>query len=198
MAISRRTWVVGGILAALTLPIAWSIGTFPSDKTPEGAYLRIVKAVNQGQPQSFFAYIDEEAQHACYSILSYRQQSLARVRGGYPQEARGDLELRLEQIARLEDAPYVFAAYAEREGWLSQLRADLSGIHHVETEGARATVVTANGTRYAFRRRPGGIYGLSAFTAYLMEEAEKAARDHKLIEKTASDYQKLNARSTLP
>ena len=59
--------------------------------------------------------------------------------------------------------------YAIREGWqgavdggagIARLRRDLSGIGKVEVTGERATVETARGTRYPFRRRvarrPGG------------------------------------------
>jgi len=50
-------------------------------------------------------------------------------------------------------------------------------------------VQTAHGTRYPFRRRDNGIWGLTMFTATLDTEAEKAARDSALIEKAASDYE---------
>jgi len=42
-------------------------------------------------------------------------------------------------------------------GWLQRLRRDLSGIEHVEVKGDRASVQTARGTRYPFRRRDNGI-----------------------------------------
>ena len=50
-------------------------------------------------------------------------------------------------------------------------RRDLSGVARVEIEGERASVVTARGTRYPFRRRDNGIWGLTLFTAELMAEA---------------------------
>ena len=43
----------------------------------------------------------------------------------------------------------------------------MSGIAKVEIAGDRATVETARGTRYAFRRRENGIWGLTLFTAPL-------------------------------
>ena len=52
------------------------------------------------------------------------------------------------------------------------------------------TVETVRGTRYPFRRRPNGIWGLTLFTATLVAEAEKAARDAKLIDKAAADYER--------
>lgn len=58
----------------------------------------------------------------------------------------------------------------------------------VEIEGARATVVTARGTRYPFRRRDNGIWGLTIFTAELMDEAKRASRDLDVVEAAAADY----------
>jgi len=47
----------------------------------------------------------------------------------------------------------------------------------VDTQGERASVVTARGTRYAFRRRENGMWGLTLFTADLVAESERASRD---------------------
>ena len=69
-----------------------------------------------------------------------------------------------------------------------------AGIAKVEIVGERATVQTVKGTRYAFRRRDNGIWGLTLFTAALHAEAEKAARDAALIEKNAGDYERVRGR----
>ena len=58
----------------------------------------------------------------------------------------------------------------------------------VETAGDRATVETAHGTRYPFRRRENGIWGLTEFTPVLDAEAARAARDFSVIDKAAQDY----------
>lgn len=151
--------------------------------------MRIAQAVNQDRPQDFFAYTDEEAQHACYSLLDNRRRARARILGGYPGPKQAEALRPFQDIAELESPADVLAYYARREGWLSQLRHDLSAVKKVEQSGPRATVVTVVGTRYALRRRPNGIYGLSAFTPFLCEEAEKSARDFVLIDKTASAYE---------
>ena len=57
-----------------------------------------------------------------------------------------------------------------------------------ERSGKRATIVTAKGTRYSFRERPNGIWGLTAFTPTLVEEAERAARDADQVKKASLDY----------
>jgi hypothetical protein len=59
----------------------------------------------------------------------------------------------------------------------------------VEIQGERATVVTARGTRYAFRRRENGIWGLTMFTAELSAEAERASRDLEVVDAAAKDYE---------
>jgi hypothetical protein len=77
---------------------------------------------------------------------------------------------------------------------MNRLRRDLSGVAKVERRGERATVETARGTRYPFRVRPeNGIWGLTLFTAELATEAERAARDHRMIEKAAADYERARA-----
>ena len=180
--------VIGAALLIGLSAFAFQWLTYPSDKTPEGAYLRVVRAVTLGRANEFFAYTEEEAQHACYSIRDYRKKSLERARRAYPPEALQQLEQEIAPFAAAPDGADVFQLYAEKEGWLGQLRADLSGVDKIETRGERASVQTVQGTRYAFRRRPGGIWGLTAFTPLLVEEAARAARDHALIERAAQDY----------
>ncbi len=83
----------------------------------------------------------------------------------------------------------MLAIYAKQNGWMNRLRKDMSGVAKIDVQGERATVQTAHGTRYPFRRRDNGIWGLTLFTATLSAEAEKAARDLALIDKAASDYE---------
>jgi hypothetical protein len=84
----------------------------------------------------------------------------------------------------------VFALFAEEKGWTTRLRRDLSGVAKVEVEGVRASVVTARGTRYPFRRRENGIWGLTLFTAELVAESERAARDLAVVNAAADDYER--------
>jgi hypothetical protein len=183
----------GLIVALLLVPLGFLVKswlTFPSDHTPEGAYLRVVRAVNETQPATFFAYTEEAAQHACYSMRDYRKQSLELVQSHFPEQRRRELEEKYGPIARSKDGADVFALLAEDFGWLDQLRRDMSGILRVDISGPRATVQTVKGTRYAFRRRPNGIWGMTAFTPTLVEEAERAARDFKQLQKAALDYRR--------
>ena len=185
---SRAGWV---ILAVVILPLAayaYSVFTFPSDRTPEGAYLRIVKAVNMAKPEEFFAYTEEAAQHACYTILHYRKEMIELIRRDYPEGEAARLEEQYGQFAAVADGADVFALMAHEQGWLAQLRLDVSGISRIEQDGLRATIETARGTRYSMRRRPGGIWGLTAFTPALVDEAEKAARDLAQVKKAAEDF----------
>lgn len=183
---SRAGWVILAVLLIPLLIYGYSWATFPSDRTPEGAYLRIVKAVNRGKPDEFFAYTEEAAQHACYTIASYRKQLMDVIRKDYPRAEAARLE---EQYARFaSDGPDVFAIMVHEQGWLAQLRLDVSGIARVDEQGPRATIETARGTRYSMRRRPGGIWGLTAFTPALVSEAEKAARDLAQVKKAAEDF----------
>lgn len=189
----RKVFVRVGLALAVLAAVALGIQhlRYPSDRTPEGAYYRVAIAVNRGDPAQFFAYLETPAQHACYTIKSYRSKARARVLAAYPEPERSSMAARHEAEANAQDGADVFSLYARRLGWMNRLRRDLSGIAKVETQGERATVETVRGTRYPFRRRPeNGIWGLTLFTATLAEEAERAARDFALIERAAADYER--------
>ena len=172
----------------------WSLVRFPRDRTPEGAYQRVARAVNEGRAEKFFAYTETEAQHACFTIRTYRKQARDRVLAAYPEPERTQLAAEWAPEALAADGADVFVLHAAKRGWVDRLRRDLSGIAKVEIVRERATVQTVKGTRYAFRRRDNGIWGLTLFTAALHAEAEKAARDAALIEKNAGDYERVRGR----
>jgi hypothetical protein len=113
------------------------------------------------------------------------------VLAAYPEPERSRLAQEYAAEADAPDGADVFALYAKRYGWMARLRRDLSGIKKVEVSGDRATVETAHGTRYPFRRRENGIWGLTLFTPILDAEAERAARDYSVIDKAAADYQRV-------
>jgi hypothetical protein len=189
-----------GVVALALLLGGWlfvSWLTYPSDRTPEGAYLRVMTAVNRGRPEDFFAYIETPAQHACYTIRDYRKKARERVQQAYPEPERTRLMAQHADEANAPDGADLFAWYARRRGFINRLRRDLSGIAKVERRGERATVETVRGTRYPFRIRPeNGIWGLTLFTGELVAEAERAARDFEMIDKAAADYER--AASTAP
>jgi hypothetical protein len=183
-------------LVALVLTsslIAWAWVTYPSDRTPEGAYLRIMVAVNRGRPEEFFAYIETEAQHACYTIRDYRRRARDRVLGAYPEPERTRIAQAYRPLAEAPDGADVFGMYARERAWLDRLRRDMSHVDHVEVQGERATVQTVRGTRYPMRRRDNGIWGLTLFTAALVSEAEKVARDAAMVDQAARDYERARA-----
>lgn len=182
---------LGLLLLGLALAgwFAWAWLTYPSDRSPEGAYLRVMSAVNRGRAEDFFAYLETPAQHAAFTIRDYRKKSRARVLQSYPEPERSRLSGLYEAEGEAPDGADLFALYARKRGWMNRLRRDLSGIAKVERRGERATIETARGTRYPFRiRSENGIWGLTLFTAELVAEAERAARDHRMIEKAAADY----------
>jgi len=182
--------VLAGIGALLLLGFVWAKVSFPSDRTPQGAYLRVTIAVNRGRAQDFFAYTETRTQHACYTIRDYRKRTRDRVLAAFPEPERSRLAQQYAAEAAAPDGADLLAIYARQNGWMNRLRKDMSGIARIDIQGERATVETAHGTRYPFRRRENGIWGLTLFTAELSAEAEKAARDLELIEKAASDYER--------
>jgi hypothetical protein len=187
----RRRWLLVALVAiglAVAARVVYAYASFPSDRTPQGAYLRVAIAVNRGRPEDFFAYTETRAQHAAYTIRDYRKKARERVLSAYPEPERTRLAQEYAAEATAPDGADIFALYARRYGWMARLRRDLSGIKKIETSGDRATIETAHGTRYPFRRRENGIWGLTLFTPMLDAEAERAARDFSVIEKAAADY----------
>jgi len=184
-------WFGAFVLLSLGAWFALAWLRYPSDRTPEGAYLRVVTAVNRGRAEDFFAYLETRAQHACFTIRDYRKRSRERVLAAYPEPERTRLAALYEEEAATPDGPQLFALFAKRRGWLTQLRRDMSGIAHVERRAERASIETVRGTRYPLRiREENGIWGLTLFTAELVAEAERAARDFELIERASLDYER--------
>ncbi len=182
-----------GVGAIVGARVVYAYASFPSDRTPEGAYLRVAIAVNRDRAEDFFAYTETRAQHAAYTIRDFRKRARERVLATYPEPERSRLAAAYAAEAGAPDGADVFALYAKRHGWMTRLRRDLSGIKRVEVVGDRATVETVRGTRYPFRRRENGIWGLTLFTPVLDAEAERAARDFSAIDKAAADFARVPA-----
>jgi hypothetical protein len=187
----RIVWRVGLavlIVAVLSAAVLASHRRFPSDRTPEGAYLRIAQAVDEDRVRDMFSYLETDAQWASFTIKDQRAKACARIRASYPTGQGEDLVAAYSPLAELADGADVFALFARQKGWLAQLRRDLSAVSAVEVQGERASVVTVRGTRYAFRLRDNGIWGLTLFTGSLVAEAERASRDLSVVEAAAADY----------
>jgi hypothetical protein len=187
-------------LAAFVLLLIWA-GTwainhrpFPPDTTPEGAYARIALCIAERRPRDAFPYLETEAQWAAYTIRDMRKIACDRLRASYPTGERERLLDAWHEEAESSDGPDIFALLAVRRGWMARLERDLSGAARVDVQGERATVVTARGTRYPFRRRDNGIWGLTVFTAELQAEGERASRDLDVVQRAAADYDRARGR----
>ena len=187
---SRRRFVIGGAVALVGVigGAAFWLTRFPPDTEPRGAYLRIAYSIGKGDTKMVFPYLEEEAQHACFTIRDYRKKASDVVDQSYPEPERTRLLDAYETHARASDGSDVWVDMAVERGFVNKLRRDLSGVAKVEIEGERATIVTTHGTRYAFRRRPNQIWGLTLFTAELAGEAMRAARDYDVVMRAAKDY----------
>ncbi|AGP41302.1 hypothetical protein BE04_06985 [Sorangium cellulosum] len=190
---TRRRAIAWGAAAVALLAVVLlllKLNRFPPDTTPEGAYLRIAYNIGASDPRGCFPYLEDRAQHAAYTIRDYRRKAFERIEASYPEPERARLLEQYRAHAMAEDGADVWVDIAAKQGFVARLRRDLSGIAKVEVTGERATVETARGTRYPFRRRDNGIWGLSLFTADLVAEAERAARDWDVVEKAALDYER--------
>ncbi|HTN92801.1 MAG TPA: hypothetical protein VL242_54410 [Sorangium sp.] len=190
---TRRRAIAWGAaaVAVVALLLFWrKLNQFPPDTTPEGAYLRIAYNIGASDARGCFPYLEDRAQHAAYTIRDYRRKAFERIEASYPEPERTRLLDQYRAHAMAEDGADVWVDLAAKQGFIARLRRDLSGIGKVEVTGERATVETARGTRYPFRRRDNGIWGLTLFTADLVAEAERAARDWDVVEKAALDYER--------
>jgi len=163
---------------------------FPSPQTPEGAYLRIVIALNKGKERDVFSYLEAEAQAAICTIHEYRAKSLVIIRASFQEPERSEWVETYREEGDADGPAGLWTHLATRLGWTTRLRTDLSGIAEIERVGPRATVVTSRGTRYPFREAASGLWGLSLFTAELMARKERAPHDFVLVEKAAADYER--------
>jgi hypothetical protein len=195
MPTSRRRLVLGltGVVIGAGAGYFTLRRPFPSDHLPEGAYVRIARSVTLDDPRSFFAYLETEAQWACYTLRDMRQRARARVLASYPESSRAELLGAYAPFADAPDGSDVFALLYRDRQWSKRLRKDLSGVARVEFDpkGERASVVTVHGMRWPFRKRDNGIWGLTIFTAELLAEAEKATRDLAVVEAAAADYDRI-------
>lgn len=193
MSISRRRALAIGI-TALAVGGGWGgfrlMTRFPPDSIPEGAYTRIAFNLSHGDVRMVFHYLEDRAQHAAYSIRDYRRKASDRIAQAYPEPERTRLLDAYRAHATAPDGADVWVEMATRKGFVTRLRRDLSGVGKVEVAGERATVETAHGTRYGFRKRENGMWGLTLFTADLTAEAERAARDWDIVERAAKDYER--------
>ncbi|AKT37449.1 hypothetical protein [Chondromyces crocatus] len=186
----KRRAVLASLSLAAAGGLAWKFLRFPPDTTPEGAYLRIARNIGRGEPRVVFSYLEDRAQHAAYTIRDYRKKARDRVAETYPEPERERLLALYGPAADATDGADVWVEMATRLGWITRLRRDLSGIAKVDLAGERATIETARGTRYPFRLRENGMWGTSLFTAELVAEAERAARDWDVVEQAALDYER--------
>jgi hypothetical protein len=192
---SRRRLAVVAVLALVPLLLYVLLHRpFPSDRLPDGAYMRIARGVGEDDPRGFFAYLETEAQWACFTIHDMRARASKRITESYPEPQRSEMLAQYKAAASAADGSDLFALLYRERGWARRLRKDLSGIASVEVEGDRASVVTAQGTRYPFRRRDNGIWGLTIFTAELLTDAEKATRDLAVVTAAADDYDRARAK----
>lgn len=189
----RGWWVFGLVLTCVVLvPLLWSLFAkfrFPSEKTPEGAYLRLVVAFGPGKVRDAFPYLEDEAQAALYTIHEYRKKSLEKVRASFKEPEKSRWEAEYRQHGDAPDPESLWVAMAAERGWDRRMRKDLSGIATIERKDRRVTVETARGTRYPFRLGDNGIWGLTLFTADLVDLKQRAARDYQLVEKASQDYE---------
>lgn len=192
--LGRRRSLIIVALAMGAVVFALAYRPVPPDRTPEGAFLRIAKSVAADDPKGFFAYLETEAQWACYTIRDARAKASARIAKSYPEPQRSELLAQYEREASAPDGSDVFALVYRERNWSRRLRKDLSGVARVEQEGERASVVTVQGTRWPFRRRDNGIWGITIFTAELVAESEKATRDLAVLSAAADDYDRMRGK----
>lgn len=186
--VRKRIFLALGLAIAIAI-LAFAIyRPYPSDHTPEGAYMRIARAVTEDRMEDTFAYLEEDARWASYTIRDDRKKAYDRIAAAYPEPERSKMLAEYKVDAEAADGSNIFSRMAHERGFVTRLRKDLSGVASTEINGERATVVTTRGTRYSFRKRENGIWGLTMFTAEMVVEKDKAARDLAVVEAAADDY----------
>src|SRR5512140_1281671 len=82
----RRRVVIGVVLAAIAVGLVALVfyKPFPPDKTPEGSYARIAKAIAEGRSRDVFPYLEQDAQDAAFTIHDMRKATRDLVAQSYP------------------------------------------------------------------------------------------------------------------
>lgn len=185
----KRWLIASAMLAALGAALFGLLyKPFPAADTAEGAYMRLARSIAEGQLETAFAYLEDDARDACYTVHSTRKEASALVAEAFPEPERSEVLARYKADADAKDGAAVFAREANERGWVTRLKKDLSGVVEVQSDGDRATIITARGTRYTFRHTREGSYGLTMFTAELVAQGNRAARDLDVVRKAAVDY----------
>src|SRR4051812_13500090 len=111
MTISRRNVALGLAVAALVSGASYAAfhRPFPSDRLPEGAYVRIARSVTLDDPREFFAYLETEAQWACYTLRDMRAKARTHVLASYPEAEKAELAAAYAAFADAPDGSDVFA-----------------------------------------------------------------------------------------
>lgn len=192
MSTRRRAALLAGVVLVVVLLVAALWRPYPSARTAEGAYMRLARAVTEAKLETAFAYLEDDARDACYTVQRSRKEARELVAASFPEPERSEVLARYREEAEVASGAALFALVAVRRGWDARLRKDLSGVVDVESDGDRATVVTARGTRYSFRRQRDGGFGLTMFSAELVTDGNRAARDLDVVRKAAQDYARAN------
>jgi hypothetical protein len=194
-----RRWALLGLAALavglVALFVVRAFSSLPPETQPEGAYVRVAERISGGEERRVFALLDDRAKDACDRLWKARREASNRVDGAYPEPERTRLLEKYKPVAGAESAEEAWDVLAVRRGWIALLRKDLSGVTKVVVDdaggGEAATIETARGARYPFAKRANGTWGLSLFTAELVDDAWRAERDLEVIQKAAADYERV-------
>ena len=122
--------VAAGAVAAAS---AWRrFAALPPDSTPEGAYVRVGAALDQGDARGVYALLDDDARAACGAIRDARRRASERVAAAYLEPERSRLLAAYAPEAGAVEGGDAWLVEAARHGYVALLRADTSGVEHVE------------------------------------------------------------------
>ena len=110
------------VLALGALVFAWTQLRFPPDTTPEGAYLRVAASITRGDTRVVFSYLEDDAQHAAFTIRDYRKRASERATKSFPEPERSRLTGEWRALAEAPDGSDVWQVMADRRGWIARLR----------------------------------------------------------------------------
>ncbi len=175
----RLFWIGGAAVVAALLAAAWMSwvhASYPSDREPRGAYVRIVESVTRNRPEDFFAYLEDAAQHACFTIRDYRKAALGRVRASFPGEraARVRAALRSDRGCSRRSRGIGLLCAKAKAG--SQARSRLARAAAVEIQGERAARRHGAGHSLQLPTPCGWDLGAHGLSPKLTSEARRAQR----------------------
>jgi hypothetical protein len=190
---------VRGASSTVLLALLLLSGCTPKAKTPEEAYRRFAKAINDGSGAELFDALDQPTRWAWMSVQKWQREAYDIVISNYPQGPARERELhRFEKGATAGSARDFFTSEVGQSllPSLAPLVVVANPSFEVEPPGDLAEAVLPQGGRVRFARGSNGGWGFAGLAPHAEDRKARAYHDLEVVRASAADYERAAARGT--